>query len=96
MNFDLDTSKPDSALDAAKIFCSQYGAQIGVTEASLPLCIEEVRELLEQRVAADMAGVEGEGKVTEVKAEVKRGAKDSSAAVHGVSSSDNDISIRVK
>eukprot|EP00661_Eupelagonemidae_sp_cell13_P006097 gene6097-3866_t len=71
VNFDLDTSKPDSALDAASIFCSQYGAQIGVTEASLSLCIEEVRELLEQRVAAERAIDEREGHVTEIEAGAK-------------------------
>jgi hypothetical protein len=91
VNFDLDTSKPDSSLDAAKIFCSQYGSQIGVTEASLPLCIDEVQELLEQRVSAEMAVI-GRGEQT---VEMKAGEKGGATASPGNSPAFSEFSGQV-
>jgi hypothetical protein len=51
VNFDIDASNPDSAHNSANIFCTQYGAQFGVTDETLPLCIQNVQDALEQRIS---------------------------------------------
>lgn len=51
MHFEVDTAIPNNENDQATIFCTDYGAQFGVTEETLPACITSIQHELERQVS---------------------------------------------
>lgn len=52
VHFEVDAANPNSVKEQAVTFCTQYGAQFGVTEETLPQCIDNIHQALERPIAS--------------------------------------------
>jgi hypothetical protein len=55
VHFEVDAADPNSVRAQATTFCTQYGAQFGVTEDTLSTCIDNIQQALERPLAAYVA-----------------------------------------